>query len=224
MALTNISKSTTTLANSSKAASEVKWDTNTTTWNTETRSWGQMGSLFTGLFKPETLINSFSVLPTTGTRNDFTGSLGFRFTVSSTIYLFKLGRLYVAGNSTDHLINIWISTDTVTPIASATVLASTDSDSSNYKYASLSSSVTLSPGNTYYAACDETASGDAWKNDWLPTGTMQSVFTVGYSVFAFTNNTFPNNLGTVNQMYDTIAFKYNTVNVDSPITNISKPA
>lgn len=223
MTLTNTSKPTSSLSNTSKVSFGETWGTITPSYASETRSWALTASLFRNVLKPETLINSFSSPPTTGTRNDFTGSLGFRFTVSSTIYLFKLGRLYVTGNSQNHLINIWISTDTVTPIASATVLASTTSDSNNYKYASLASSVTLSPGNTYYAACDETASGDAWKNDWLPTGTMQSVFTVGYSVWSSSNNTFPSNLGTVNQMYDTISFKYNTVNSESSLTNLPKP-
>lgn len=53
MSITNESKPTTSVSNSSKVESEVTWDTNTTTWNTEVRNWNDMGS---------TIINISTVL------------------------------------------------------------------------------------------------------------------------------------------------------------------
>lgn len=44
MAITNVSKPTTTLSNSSKVSIEETWDSNTTTWNSETRTWDDMAS------------------------------------------------------------------------------------------------------------------------------------------------------------------------------------
>lgn len=45
MALTNVSKPSTTLTNSSKVVSYESWDTITTTWDTETRTWDDMASV-----------------------------------------------------------------------------------------------------------------------------------------------------------------------------------
>lgn len=47
MAITNISKPTTSVTNSSKVLNYETWDSNTSTWNTETRTWEQMGTIFT---------------------------------------------------------------------------------------------------------------------------------------------------------------------------------
>ena len=47
MSITNLSKPTTSITNSSKISHEETWDTNTTTWDTETRAWNDMGSKVT---------------------------------------------------------------------------------------------------------------------------------------------------------------------------------
>lgn len=44
MAITNVTKPTTTLTNSVKVVNYETWDSNTTTWNTEVRTWDQMGT------------------------------------------------------------------------------------------------------------------------------------------------------------------------------------
>jgi hypothetical protein len=45
MALTNISKPSTSLTNTAKVTSYETWDSITTTWASETRTWDDMGSL-----------------------------------------------------------------------------------------------------------------------------------------------------------------------------------
>ena len=221
MALTNISKPSTTFANSSKVSFGETWGTITPSWASETRSWNLTASLLRNSLKP--LTSSFLVPPTTAARNNFTGSVGFSFTVSSEIDVFQLGRLYVSGNTQNHTVNLWISTDTVTPIATATILASSLSDSSNFKYVTLTSSVTLTPGNTYYVGCNETDTGDMWKDAWLTTSSMQSVFGATTACYSTSQNAFPGTLSTVGYMYDTVAFKTSWVNAPSSFTNLPKP-
>lgn len=45
--ITNISKPTTALTNSSKISHEETWASNTSTWATETRTWNETGSKIT---------------------------------------------------------------------------------------------------------------------------------------------------------------------------------
>jgi len=51
MALLNISKPTTSLANAAKVASFETWATIVTTWASETRTWQDMASLMDGFTK-----------------------------------------------------------------------------------------------------------------------------------------------------------------------------
>ncbi len=53
MALTNTSKPTTTLANTTKVLNYETWDSNTSTWDTETRTWDEMGTLFDNTARPD---------------------------------------------------------------------------------------------------------------------------------------------------------------------------
>lgn len=47
MSISNTSKPSTSLANSSKVVQYETWDTNTSTWDTETRTWDEMGTTWT---------------------------------------------------------------------------------------------------------------------------------------------------------------------------------
>lgn len=155
------------------------------------------------------ITDSFAVKPTTATRTNFTGSLGMRFTVSEPITVSQLGRLYVAGNSQNHTINLWISTDTVTPIASVTLTSSLTSDANNFKYDDITP-VVLTPGNTYAIASNETSGGDAWKDLWAYGSDIQSVFTDKFAVYHGTANTYPSLGATPSNIYNTCAMKYVT--------------
>jgi len=52
MALTNISKPSTSLTNTTTPVQYETWDSNTSTWNSETRTWNQMGTIWTNETSP----------------------------------------------------------------------------------------------------------------------------------------------------------------------------
>lgn len=223
MSITNIPKPTTSLTNSTRIGFGETWASITTTWATETRNWLDTASLLTNTTKPATgtRIDSFSVPPTTAARNDYTGSLGYRFTVSSTITVSQLGRLYVAGNTLNHTINLWISTNTVTPIASVTLTSSISSDINNFKYADVTP-VILTTGNTYSITSNESNGLDTWKDLWVSGTDIQSIFTNINSIFSNTHDTYPTLGGTPLNIYNTCSMKYFS-GLSTSITNVAKP-
>lgn len=58
MPITNISKPTTSFANSSKVVSYENWDSNLSTWDSETRTWDEMGTIWGNSSKPSTTITN----------------------------------------------------------------------------------------------------------------------------------------------------------------------
>lgn len=144
---------------------------------------------------------SFITPPTTALRNDFTGAVGFTFTVSQSIKVNRLGRLYVAGNVQDHVIKLWISTDTVTPLASGTILAAGKSDIKNFKWVDITP-VTLTPGNTYAIGIDNTNGGDTFKDLWIPGAAADSRITVITTAYITSLGLYPNSTAGAG-MFDT---------------------
>jgi len=153
------------------------------------------------------LINSFATFPAVVSRSDGPWSVGFAFTLSSTITVYEVGRLYAAGNSQNHSIKIWISTDHVTPLASATILAASPSDGNNFKYAVLGTPLVLTPGNTYAIAVDEFSGGDTWKDNLDGTFSMQSVFSSISNAYENVNGVYPVNIAGTS-MYSTPSMRY----------------
>lgn len=101
--------------------------------------------------------------------NTFIYSGGYSFNVAEPILVTKIGRLYAAGNVQDHNFNIWISTNTSTPLATGTILAASASDAKNFKYATLGTPLILLPGNLYTVAIDETpTTGDTLVYNYTP--------------------------------------------------------
>lgn len=60
MAITNIDKPTTSLANSSRPAQGETWASVLTTWATETRTWLDMGQLIDNISRPSTSITNLT--------------------------------------------------------------------------------------------------------------------------------------------------------------------
>lgn len=60
MALTNVSKPSTSLSNTTKVVQYETWDSNTTTWDSETRNWNQMGTIWDNIDKPTTSITNIA--------------------------------------------------------------------------------------------------------------------------------------------------------------------
>jgi hypothetical protein len=143
--------------------------------------------------------DSFTSWPTTAARNDFTGAVGFSFTLSGALALTAVGRLYVAGNTQDHLVKIWRTSDQVL-MGSATILAATASDGNNFKFANLP--LTLQGGTQYAVACDDTNGGDKFKDQWAAS--LDALITAFTAVYTTTPGAFPNNNSSANNMFDTI--------------------
>ena len=152
--------------------------------------------------------DSFATKPTTATRNDSDFTIGMGFSVSQTITVTEFGRLYVAGNSQDHEIYLWISTDSVTPLATETILNASSSDGDDFKWVTLGTPVVLEPGNIYYLCGNEFGGGDTWKDGWTPGTAINSVLISVHDRFAATLDTFPTNGGSAGQIYNTMSMKF----------------
>lgn len=98
-------------------------------------------------------------------RSDFTGWVGFKFTVGSTpIRVTDLGRWVVSGNSGSHVVKLVRADDlTDVPNASATVNTS-GKPAGQFAYAQLAGTVTLAANTTYYLVSHEVSGGDQWYN------------------------------------------------------------
>lgn len=136
-------------------------------------------------------------------RNDYSGELGFQFTLNSNILLTQLGGYVFSGNSQSHTIKIWDVTGTPTTLGSVSINYSGQTPSA-FAYSTLSPSIMLTTGKTYAISVSETVSGDNW-SDGNGTETMSSVvasyanwFTDGGSFFG----------GTPNEAFAAPNFKY----------------
>jgi hypothetical protein len=159
------------------------------------------------------LASSFASVPSGTPRNNFTASLGFTFSVSSVIAVSQFGRLYLSGNTQDHRINLWVTSNINTPIATGTVLAASVSDGNGFKWVSINP-VTLTPGNTYVIAVDETSGGDTWYNAFVPS--LQAVFSTALSAYTTLIDTFPYNNASGAGTFSTPAMMYTP---DTAVTN-----
>lgn len=137
-------------------------------------------------------------------RNNFTGALGFDFTLLQDITISRFGRKFSAQNVSNHAINLWLTVPQ-TLIASGTVLAASASDSNGFKWVDIAP-VTLDKTKHYRIASDEVSQGDLWKDEWTPTGVLDAVqFPVIFTVFTATPSAFPNSTITPGAMFNTCA-------------------
>lgn len=160
---------------------------------------------------------SYNIPPTTATRSNFTGSLGYGFTVDQPTLVTELGRLYVAGNTQNHKAYLWNASITSAPLASSTIYASYTSDSDNFKWATITPQ-RLEPGITYIVAIDETNGGDTWKDGWAQTTSWQPNFNYAYQAYYTGNGGYPNNQTNNGLGYNTVAMKHkvmSTLDVDT---------
>jgi hypothetical protein len=156
-----------------------------------------------------TRTNNFVAFPTSAARNNYTGALGYTFQVNVPISVTAFGRYFASGNTQNHVVNLWVSTNTSTPLATETVLASGTPDGNGFIWAPLGSPVTpvtLVPGVTYAIASDETSGGDTWNDGGTFPVCLQPEFPVltfgpnGYtgtctlaSAYASAQSAYPNN-------------------------------
>ena len=106
-------------------------------------------------------------------RNNYTGTVGFKFTVASTpLQVTSLGRIYVYGNESTHTVKIVDAAGFDIPGASVAVTMAGGTPG-RFSYALLPNPIALSPNHPYYLVSQETSSGDAWYdvNTTLATST-----------------------------------------------------
>ncbi|MHB9129917.1 MAG: chitobiase/beta-hexosaminidase C-terminal domain-containing protein [Armatimonadota bacterium] len=128
-----------------------------------------------------------------GSRNDFTGNLGYQFTPTANITIFALGRAVSTSMTQNHAVKLWRVSDQAL-VASVTVTPSSTTDALGYKYELLGTPVTLTGGVAYRLTSYETAGGDMWR-DANSISSHQSLATIAGSVYT-TGDAYPANLNT----------------------------
>lgn len=141
----------------------------------------------------------------TGTRNDFSGTVGFEFTPSQDITISALGRAVSGAMNNSHPIKIWRVSDQ-SVVAGVTIKPSSPSDSVGYKYELLDSAVTLISGTAYRIGSYETSGGDYW----MDIGTIsnhKSEADISSAVWAYGDDTYPDTVeGDKDQGYVPVTF------------------
>ena len=165
-------------------------------------------------FASATAINSIIGTVSGSTRNNFTGTTGYKFQVQNAITLTSLGRFFPAGNSGNHTVYIWDVTGGGTKLASVSVLNASTSDAQGFKWASITP-ITLTAGRLYACTSDETSGGDSWVSGassatWVPT--MGPGIMVSGNIYGITA-TYPTSVvtGGFGDAYDAPAFQYTAV-------------
>lgn len=155
---------------------------------------------------------SFQTFPTAssgGLRSNFTGSLGFTFTLAANITVSSLGRLYISGDTHNHFMAIYDISSPGSAVVSGTVLAATASDANNYKYVSITPT-TLLASKTYAIAIDEVNGQDQWLDQaWTSTNFLNPYVKRLGSNFG-TASAYPSSFNPGNVIYGAPAFKFTT--------------
>ncbi len=144
-----------------------------------TRWLGDLGNVFDELY--------------TGTRDDFSGRLGFTFRAETDFAIDALGRAVNPDfNSgvlqTSHVIELFeVSSGTL--LASATIDGSSEKDSLGYAFESLSTPVDITSGQEYMILSEEAAgSGDPWKTLFSATNYVSNVISILGSEFSYVSS------------------------------------
>jgi hypothetical protein len=148
---------------------------------------------------------NFLTAPYTGSRNDYTGTVGYKFTPTQNIVVSALGRSVSGTMAYNHVVRIWRESDQAV-VASATVTHSSPTDALGYKYATLGSSVTLTSGTSYRIASEETSGGDQWM-DQASLSNHLSIASVDVACWG-SSGQFPSNNQTAGYGYVPPTFYY----------------
>jgi hypothetical protein len=96
-------------------------------------------------------------------RNDFSGWVGFRFSVGSTpLTVAYLARLNAPGNKATHAVKLVNAATGVDVPGGAVTIATAGGTSDIFTYGALTTPVVLAAYNAYYLASQEVAGGDEW--------------------------------------------------------------
>ena len=137
-----------------------------------------------------------------GLRFDYTGNLGYEFTLNHSVTVTALGRpenLEDGGTQYEHTLYIW-DIDTETLLASAVIGPESPIDDKGFRTAQLETPVTLYVGMKYAITSTEEAGGDCWYDiGTAPDGetlAVTDVATVTKARFTGTVDAFPASTGT----------------------------
>lgn len=162
-------------------------------------------------FKYQTASSDTSLVTGVGSfdtlRNNSGLSVGMKITVGgSNIAVTQIGRYFVSGNTGTHTLYIYKVSDN-SLVASANVDNSTGTaDAGGFKYATLSTPVTLTAGTSYYVLSGETNGGDQW-HDLYSTITSTSAASIDCAVYQTAPTTF-NTVGSTGNGYVILNLNY----------------
>ena len=106
------------------------------------------------------MVSSVSLSPTV--RNNFTGWVGYKFTVgNSPVLVSQLGRWVRSGNTGNHAVKLVDANGNDLAGGSATVVTA-GATAGAFAYASLANPITLSANTTYILVSQEVSGGDQW--------------------------------------------------------------
>jgi len=154
-------------------------------------------------YTPPAGFQSYLAEAPTGTRNNYTGIVGYEIQCVNDMTVTALGRPLNGAMNDSHRLDIWSAT-TKTLAASATVTPDSPVDSLGFKVAKLDKPITLKAGEKYRIASRETSGGDAWYDITDPTQMRPSADArVTTSIYTNPNDTASYPLNT----YDTNGIK-----------------
>lgn len=141
-------------------------------------------------------------------RNNSNLPLGMQFTVGSTsITVSQLGRYFISGNTGTHTLQIVKASDKSVVATVNIDMSQGSADSLGFKYANLSSPVTLAANTAYYMTSGETSGGDQWY-DYDSTLTTTNAAAVNNAEYYDTVNW--QTAGGTNNCYIPLNFIYTT--------------
>jgi uncharacterized protein len=153
---------------------------------------------------PTSNLTNFFNQSYTGSRNSYTGTVGFEFVPSQNLTVTALGRSVSGTMNNSHTIRIWKVADQ-SVVANVTVTSASSRDANGYAYATLGSGVTLTSGTSYRIASNETSGGDAWR-DLADISNHGSTASITYGVYGDGGNYPDKNWGSSNQGYVPVTF------------------
>lgn len=173
------------------------WSQNLSTWypgKLGDYSYGPLNFEYTSSSSGTPFLTGYN-LSNPSLRNDFTGWVGMEFTPgASGMTVHSLGRLFVAGNSGTHTVQLFVASSRKAVSGASVSISMAGGTPGQFVYVNLPSPVTLKANTAYYLVSEETTGGDQWYDSGTVTTT--SVGAVNTSIWSSDGNTwYPGKLG-----------------------------
>jgi hypothetical protein len=112
-------------------------------------------------------------------RNDWSGWVGYKFTVgASNVSVTSLGRYVVPGSTGSHMVKLVSATNGMDVAGGVVTVATSGASPDAFAYTALPSAVNLTANTTYYLVSQETSGGDRWY-DFTSNPVTTSVASIG---------------------------------------------